>query len=1131
MYNFYSKILVQPPGCIRKVILVMKLTTFILFITIMQVSAVTLAQKVTIKAKDVQLSTIFQQIRTQTGYDFAYTTKTLESAKPVTINVKNEELADALKQIFDGQPLSYTVQDKFVTVSVKQPTLPDQLKSALSPDKIDVTGRVLDENKKPLPGATILVKGTNNSTLTDANGVFNLKKVQPGAAITISYIGYEKKEIIAAEQLGDIQLSAATSQLDAVQVVAYGTTSRRLTTGDITSVSAKEIEEQPVDNPLLALEGRVPGMLITQSTGVAGSGISIKIQGINSLTRGTDPLIVIDGVPYNSQALPNLAGGLLGDNGNTNVGAQSGSGSPLSFINPYDIESIEVLKDASATSIYGSRAANGAILITTKKGKAGATKVDANVQQGWGRVTGMLRELNTQQYLQMRHEAFKNDGLSPGPNDYDINGTWDTTRYTNWQKVLIGNTAKYTDANVSISGGSANTQFLIGGGFKRQTSVFPGDFADEKGSFHINLNHSSVNQQFKIQADVKYLVDHNQLPATDYTLLATELSPDAPPLYNATGGLNWAPLADGTSSWYNPLANQLNLYDNKTNNLIANTVLSYELMPGLVLKSNFGINHLETNEIQQLPLSANAPDQIPFSQNFGLYQNGSTDSWIIEPQVTYKRTIEKGTLDILVGATAEQNSSKTQGYLGSNYPNDQLLQNPGAASIVHPLGGNVNSIYRYAAFFGRLNYNWQDKYILETSVRRDGSSRFGPANEFHTFGSVAGAWLFSNEDFVKNVIPGLSYGKLRASYGTTGNDQIGDYQFTSVYFPYTYIPNAYQGITSLLPGGLTNPYLQWEETNKLQFGLDLGFFKDRVLINASYYRNRSSNLLQGYTLPFVTGFPYILKNFPATIQNMGLELGLNTVNIKGKDFSWSSGLTMTVPRNKLIAFPNLAASGYATYYTVGQPVNIIHAFNYIGVNPQTGIAQFKDAAGNITATPSFGTDNTVLIDPNPKFYGGFSNSIHYKGLSLEFLLTFTKQIGFSNLFGVAPGIFASGGSAFAQGPNNQPVYVLQRWQNPGDQSLVQKFSTQYSSYNNAFYYNKSKAGLSDASFARLKNLSLSWEVPGDWKKRLHVQNTRLFVQGQNLFTFTNYKGVDPENLTTGSLPPLKMLTLGFQVGF
>jgi TonB-linked SusC/RagA family outer membrane protein len=1111
------------PSYAKKFLLVMKIATFLLIAGFMQVSASGLAQKVTIIKKDATLKEIFKALNKQTGYNVFGSDDLINNVKGIDANFKNVELSAVLNKCLENTPLTYILANKTIIIKEKELSVFDRIKSLFT--TINVTGHVLNEQGLPIAGATVTLKNTNRAATTDATGRFEIKNADEHAVIVISFIGYTTREFPASADIGNIWLAIANNQLDAVQVIAYGETTQRLTTGNISSVSAKDIEEQPVSNPLLALEGRVPGLLITQTNGMPGGGVTVRIQGKNSILNGNDPLYVVDGVPYTSQLLPNL-GSVLGGSGAP--GYNSSYGNPLSYINPSDIESIEVLKDADATSIYGSRAANGAILITTKKGKAGQTKVDINVQNGFGEVTRMLPELNTQQYLAMRNEAMKNDGITPsatpGTQGYapDLK-IWDTTRYTNWQKVLLGNTSHYTDGQGSISGGNENTQFLIGAGYHRETTVFPGDFADQKGSLHFSINNTSNNKKFKIQLTGSYLIDNNKLPSEDLTAAALSLAPDAPPLYTATGGINWAPNSAGTSTWVsgNPIAAYTyREYTNNTNNLIGNGVLSYQLLPGLVVKSNLGYTNLQVNDITTSPLSADAPETRSYSQNIAEYSNNNINSWIIEPQITYDRSFGKGKLEALIGSTFEDQHENGQQLVGTGYSSELNLDNIASAATVRALS-TVMSIYKYNALFGRFNYNWDDKYLVDITIRRDGSSRFGPANEFHDFGAAGLGWIFSKEAVIEKSVPFLSFGKIRASYGTTGNDQIGDYQYLSQYTPTTGLP--YQGVQGLTPSGLPNPYLQWELTKKLNFGLDLGFLKDRILFTADYAVNKSSNELLSYALPITTGFGSIESNFPATVQNTSLEFSLSTTNIKSGNFKWTTNINLTVPRNKLIAFPNLASSSYASQLVIGQPITVQKVFHMIGVNPTTGEYEFANAQGNPTSNPQLGTDNNTLINLAPTLYGGFQNSFSYKGFQLDVLFSFVKQKGLNDAFGNYPGGFTFG---------NQPTTVLNRWQQPGDVASVQRYNTNYmliGQWVDAAY--NSDAAYTDASFIRLKNLSLSWQLPKIWYSTLNLQNCRLYVQGQNLLTITNYKGMDPENPEGfgAGLPPIKILTLGIQV--
>lgn len=1043
----------------------------------------------------------------------------------VSIKVVDAALDEVMGRILEGTDLEWIYTDNVITVRKKKKSSSTYTPVSIEDSSITfstVSGKVTDANGDPIPGATVLIKRNRDGITTDAEGNFTLQSIKKNDVLLISSIGYETREIPVKGKTILAELNLVINKLDETVIIAYGTTTKRLNTGNISTVKAKDIEKQPINNPLLALQGRVPGLFIEQASGIPGSGVRVRIQGQNSLSRGSDPLYVIDGVPYISQMLYGLSDIQGRSDG---VLADDGSGNPLSYINPSDIESIEILKDADATSIYGSRAAAGAILITTKKGKSGKTKVDLNLQKGWGKVGHSLQLLNTPQYLEMRREAKMNDGADIRATDYDINGTWDSTRYTDWQKKLIGGTANYTNAQLNASGGTATTTFLVGAGYYRETTVFPGDLNDQKYSFHLNINHASFNQRLKLQVDGKYLVDDNQLMGGDLTANALQLAPNAPSLYNSDGSLNWAPNASGISTWINPLAYLLIKYRNQVNNLIGNAVISYQLLPGLDIKTNLGYTNLSRRETKVLPLSYNAPENRAFATRYSYFGDDLIRSWIVEPQATYKSRINKGSLDILIGATFLKNQSNQEQLTAAGFTSDLLLENMGAASTVTP-DKILATIYKYNALFARINYNWKEKYILNLTARRDGSSRFGSQNLFHNFGSIGGAWIFSNEPFLQKHLPLLSFGKIRVSYGTTGNDQIGEYQFMNLYYSRSRtVP--YQDVTGLYTADYPNPYLQWEQTRKLQVGLEAGILSDRILLNLTYYHNRSSNQLQSYTLPILTGSTGITINFPATIQNSGWEISLNTTNIQNKNgVNWNSAANLTLPKNKLIAYDNLEQSSLATTYIVGKPFTIVRLFHSSGVDPATGDYRFLDSKGNYTSYPAYPDDATVLINSTPKFYGGIQNNISYKGWSLDFLFQFVKQVAVNYGLGDQPGRFNSSATSFSV-RGNQPVSVLDRWQKPGDNRPIQRFSTTL-----LFpYYNalNSDGAYSDASYIRLKNLSLSWQFPSSWLQKAKLQQARLFAQGQNLLTFTKYDGLDPESRSSTSIPPLRVWTLGVQI--
>jgi TonB-linked SusC/RagA family outer membrane protein len=1109
------------PALKKQIVMGINLTTFLLLISVLTVSASSYGQKkITLNEKKANLAVVLDQIRQQSGYDIVSSDEFLQKSKPVTVNIKDASLEDALKECLKDQPLSYEIEDGTVVIKEKEVTFLDNIKSAFA--LIDVHGRVVDEKGLPMPGVNIRTKDGYNGTITDAKGEFTLKKIDNTAILIISFIGYLNQEVNANSDLSSIKLTISNSKLDEVQIQAYGITSRRLSTGNIGTVKAADIEKQPVGNPLLALIGRVPGLQISQSTGVSGGGIILSIQGLNSIAAGGDPFYVIDGVPFSSQKLASLGENILKISSSNPLGntLNTGYGNPLSFINPLDIESIDILKDADATAIYGSRAANGAILITTKKGKTGQTKVDINLQNGFGDAASKMKLLNTQQYLEVRNEALKNDGIgSPRATDYDLNGAWgNINRNTDWQEALIGKTSKYNDFQGTISGGTQNTTFLIGADYHRETTVFPGEFADIKGSGRFNITNISTNKRFHVSLTGSYLADKNTLPSTDLTGTALGLPPNAPQLYNPDGTLNWAIGSNGNSTWYNPLAYTLNTYKLQTNSLTSSAQLGYVILNGLEISSNLGYNDMQSVELATNPLISSKPESRLYIQSSASYGNTNSQSWSIEPQIKFNHDLFSGSFEALFGTSFQKSTGTVQYISGYGYNSDTELQNVNAAET-KDIDFNSN-VYKYSGTFGRLNYNLQDKYILNITARRDGSSRFGSANKFHDFGATGFAWLFSNESFIKKSLPWLSFGKLKVSYGTTGNDQIGDYLFLSTYITPPGRQNLYQNSLGLTQTNLTNQHLKWEETHKLNIGLDVGLLKDRIIINANYYNNHSSSQLLSYALPGTTGFTGITANLDALIQNQGIELTLNTVNISSPKFRWSSSFNISKNKNTLVSFPKLSSSSYANDLIIGQPVAILKLYKYLDVDRATGIYRFLDKNGNITSDPGFGNENrTQIYDPMPKFYGGFQNSLSYNGFSLDFVLQFVKQTAPNRAFGLYPGRIV-----------NQPESVLDRWRQASDEASIQKYSTNKNSLQN-YYASASNAGYSDASFIRLKNVALSWEIPEAWRQRLKVKNARIYINGQNLLTFTKYIGLDPETRSFDALPPLRIISTGMQLTF
>lgn len=1086
-----------------KLLKVMKLVTILITVVCLQVSAYSLAQNVTIHVKNAPLTQVFKLLTAQTGMEFLVNPAVVEEVTPVTMNVQNESATVVLVHLLDERGLKYEIRNNIIIVTRAPQPLPVKSNPA-EPPVLVVKGRVTDMTGTGLPGASVQVKGTRKGTQTDVNGYFSIKVDKTDLNLVITYTGFGVKEarVAAGERIWTIMLQPSTSELDQVQIIGYGQTTKRFNTSDVTSVKAEDIQKSPVSNVLAALEGRVPGLVITQNTGMPGGSFKVNIRGINSLTnQAAQPLFVIDGVPYPTGNLPLINQYLQG-------------GSYLNYLNSSDIESVDVLKDADATAIYGSRGSNGVVLITTKKGKAGKTQVNVNAYSGFSYAATLPKLLNLQQYLEMRHEAKRNDGTPIGLADYDINGTWDTTRYTDWQKIFMSKKAYVNDVEASVSGGANNTIFSLGGGYHKQTSIQPGDGADQRASVNFSTTTTTNNHKLSVTVSGNYSYTFNDILPYDFSNTQT-LAPDAPKIFNADGSLNWE-----NNTFPNPFSELALRYKSSTNNLVSNGIISYKPVKGLELKATLGYANTQISEFIGTPLSYYSPASLATGTalNQGQYNTIGNNTWSVEPQANYNITLGKGTLSALAGVTFQSSNALNVQLTGKGYSNDALLENQHAANTLVQ-NGYTASTYRYNAAFGRLNYNWDNKYLLNLTGRYDGSSRFGPGDQFHFFGAVGAGWIFTEEAFIKEALPFLSFGKLRGSYGTTGSDQIGDYSFYDLY-----IPSAsyfYGGTQGLAPSSLYNPTLHWELNRKSEVGLELGFLRDRISVEGNYYINSCSNQLVGYQLPRITGFPSVLRNSPATIQNKGMEFSLRTMNINGKNFKWSTSFNISANHNKLTAFPNLANTPYATLWSIGQSPAIIKLFNYAGVDPKTGVYTFYDAKGNITTSPNTTTDKTAIVDPTPKYFGGFSNTFQYKGFSLDVLFSFISRDGqndFSGQSPLPPG-FAS----------NVTTDVLSRWQKPGDVTDVRSYTASILgllAQSNAL---ASTRAYSDATFARLQNLSLSYQLPHQLMEKWKVTAMRVYLQGQNLLTISSYKNLDPENLSATRLPPLRQITAGFQI--
>lgn len=1088
----------------RKLLLIMKLTTVLLLVATLQVSARSYSQKVSISGKDLSIGRVFELIKQQTGYAFVADQQAIAKVPAITLHVKDASLEEVLNQCLKNQPFSYSISDKIIVISGSRTVAANEAAVntyyAPPPAQPLISGIVTDENGQPVVAASVRIPQLNKGVQTDGEGRFRIEGVAPGKyTLVVSSLGFAIKELtvqVAADKAATVtvKLQSEVNKLDETVVRGYYETSRRLNTGNVSTVKAEDIARQPVGDPMAALQGRVTGLMISASNGLPASSFNITIRGRSSVANANEPLYVIDGVPYISESMSQF---------NSANGAQS----PFSMINPNDIERIDILKDADATSIYGSRGANGVILITTKKGKAGKTKFDFNAYTGNSKVVNKLDMLNTEQYLQMREEAFRNDKVTPNQNNAPDLLLWDKSKSTDWQDYMIGHTAHMTNVNASVSGGSQQTRFVLSGTYRRETTVLRNDEGYNRGAVHFNIDHSSLDNKFNIVASVNYSADKNNSLATDLTTFY-DLAPNYP-LYDENGAFYWFNNEQNPEAYLNRKSNS------RTNNLIANTTIRYTLLPGLNLKTRLGYNQSSMKQVQLYPDKVFNPVTSTGSMTY--FGNSELQSHIIEPQVDYSTKLGLGKFQVLAGATWQQSLKEGRFLMAEGFSSDELMEDINSATSITPRS-TLYRWYRYTSVFGRANYNIADKYLVNATFRRDGSTRFGEGKRFGNFGSIGAAWIFSNESFIPTG-NFLSFGKLRASYGSSGNDNLADYGYldgwSSVSFPY-------DGVSGISPSRIANPNYSWEQNTKLEFGVELGFLKDRIFLAANYYRNVSDNQLVDYALSPQVGRPSVTANFPATVLNTGLELELNSTNVQQKDFSWKSSLNFTLPTNKLTAFPGIENSSYNNTYIVGKSLTIVQGYQFTGIDPLTGVPAFLDRDGDHTVSEY--NDFVVLGKTMPSYYGGFQNSFTYKNFQLDFLLQFVKQEG--------PGVNYGYMSNPLGVMKNKDITALDRWTKEGDQTNVPRASltsgnAAYDAYRN--YYRLSSAVWENASFVRLKNVFLSYDLTSlvqQWK----IQKLAVYMQGQNLLTFTDYKGMDPETQGT-VLPPLKTFTAGLQLTF
>jgi TonB-linked SusC/RagA family outer membrane protein len=1080
-----------------------------------------MGKHVTFSGEAQPISKIEEQIRKQTGFFLYYSNQSLDPGEMVSLKATNEPLPLFLTNFLAGRNLQWYPDGKFIVIKKIEGAKTDSLKTAdnLSnpakrlPERRMLLGTVKDKDGTLLIGASVRVDKTNDKCIVDQSGKFVITTIHPKPVLIVSYTGYETgKYIVSAAKKYTIILNKSNLNIDETIVIAYGTSSKRLSTGSVNVVKSDRIEENLNSNPFLSLQGNVPGLVLTPSSGVPGASVGIQIHGQNSFQSGLIPLIIIDEVPLaaNNEIINTLTSIA---SQNTNAGL-----TPLTSINGAEIESFSILKGADATAIYGSRGANGVILITTKRATPGVRKVTFEYTSGSSSVGYSPEELSTRQYLSMRREAFKNDGIVPDTIPGSIGFApdlllWDTTRNTNLPRELIGGHARISDTYVSYSDGTARNTILVGCGMYRESTVLPADFNFWRGTFNSSIGHLSEDGKFTISLSANYSQDRNDL--FDATLKSLYLPPNIPNLLKDNKEPDWV---KSSTSYDNPFADFLKKYRMSKENQLMNLKMAYKIIPGLSFRSGFGYNKMSVDEHSIIPISSLNPALVANRTGTASFASGDFKSFIIEPTAEYKTGWVDHYLTFLLGGSWQYTDIYKSNVKGVGYTNDAQLEEITAANSFSIHTGERNE-YKYGALFGRVTYNYNNKFIVNLSARRDGSSRFSRENRFHTLGAIGVAYIFTADSLIKAKLPFLSFGKLRASYGITGNDQIGDYKYLDTRSPGEGLP--YGGIIATLPDGPYNKNFYWEKCSKMEISSDLYFFEDRLMTTFSFFRNISSHLLLNQNLPTQTGFSSILQNNDTRILNRTWEFSLFAVVIKNNNFSMTVGGNLTVPVNKLLAFDDRKNSGYEGMYVKGESMKVLNRVQVNGVDPVTG----KYALIKRDGQPGFSfADCAVIGKLDPTVYGGVTFALKYRNFELKWQGEFRKQMSPAYLHSIY-------GIGFVPGTmNNQDPMVLDHWKEKGDRPQFAKYTTSlsgevYRQINDVLF---SEKAYSDVTFFKLGNCSISYDIPMSLLSRIHFTNAKVICKGQNIFTITNYKGGDPVTANSFALPSQRVFSVGLQ---
>jgi TonB-linked SusC/RagA family outer membrane protein len=1061
------------------------------------------AQEKTITAtrSNIPLKDLLKEIEGQAGVSFIYSDTKIDVLQRVSVDLRGVTLNQALDKVLGPLGIAYRLEGKQIALSPQ----PNPEQGAKKPEKFVVSGKVTDPmTRETLPGVNIMVKGTGVGTVTDFDGNYKIEALAAEPILLFSFVGYISQEVpVNGRAVINIDLEQDVKKIDEVVVIGYGTESKRLLTGSIGAIGTEGIKERPIQSIDNILQGQSSGVQISQNSGTPGAAMTVRIRGNSSINAGNQPLYVIDGIPV-----------LIGDY--SQVSFQGQNVSALSDLNPNDIESISILKDASAAAIYGARASNGVVLITTKRGKSKTTNFNFNFYTGQQRAYNLLELLDAKQFLELRNNIAVNDGGNPVYSQSQIDN-WPVNN--NWLDQVF-RTAPITSAELSVSSGGEKTTYYLSGSYFNQTGILLGtDFSRLSGRF--NIDHT-VNNWFKLGSGISLTNSFNNRVEGDQTLYG--------PLPNALSSYPISPTYNADGTYYegdfyaNPVSIALETINQaRTFRSLANIFAELKLTKGLLFQTKAGYDFINMSEHSFEPTTTRQGAKY---NGLGFEAFSKVTNLTASSTLDYNTTLDKHSFGVMGGASVEAFESRSNFVRGQDFPSNSLQYVASAAVVTGSASFLESSLL---SFFTRIKYNYDFRYLVTLNARYDGSSRFGENNKFGFFPSASVAWRISEEAFMKDL-SWLSDFKLRYSSGITGNDRIGNFAFMGLYGA----SFNYGGSPGTAPLQLPNPDLKWETTFENNIGIDFGAFNDRITFAADYYVKQTKDLLLQQPVSPSSGFESVNRNV-GEIENRGFEFNLSTNNLTGS-FKWTSSINISINRNKVVKLygdvdriiDEARGNRGGNAIIVGEPLGVFYGYKWLGVDPTTGDCVYFDKDGDgLIGSP----DRMIIGSPHPDFTGGLTNNFNYKGLSLNVLL----QFSYGNQVFNGSRMYLEG----MGGDDNQTTAVLRRWRTPGDITDVPR-ATALGYNNNANL--KSNRFIEDASFLRVKSLTLSYDLPRNTVAKLKLGNAKVYISVQNLFTLSNYSGMDPDvnfagvnNLYIGTdfftYPQARTFTVGLSTNF